>query len=730
IMTNKPGRNDDCPCGSGKKYKKCCALNESAQAAQPAFNRSAIPQAMQLAVQHHNAGRLPEAEALYRQILSVQPNHADALHLSGLIINQWGEKEIAVQMINQAIKSSPRQYSYHNSLGIVLSGQGKQSEAVAAFRKALSLNPDFVAGHRNLGKVFYDLGNMAEAIPCFKKSLALDSASVETHNDLANAYAAQGKFSEAIASFQKALSIKPDYADAYNNLGVVYKNQDLRAEAIVCFQKAIAFKPTYAEAYNNLGNTLKTVGKFSDAVACLQQAVTLKPTYAEAYSNLGSALQDQGRLGMAAASFQQALAIQPELHQALSNWCFVVNYAAGVTPNVAVVEAARYGAMVRRKAGQAYSSWRCEMQPQRLRIGLVSGDFRAHPVAYFLQGLLEHCDPARIEIVAYPTNVQTDSFTQRLLPRFSAWKPLYGKNDPIAARQIHDDGIHILIDLSGYTNYNRLPMFCCKPAPVQATWLGYFGTTGVAEIDYLIGDPHVTPPEEQPHFVEKIWCLPETYLCFTPPDVEIKCNPLSALENGYITFGCFNHLTKMNDAVVALWAQVLNAVPSSRLFLKTKELFDEALRANTLARFASHGIGGERLILEANSPRAELLAAYHRVDIALDPFPYPGGTTSVEALWMGVPVLTKRGDRFLSHVGETVAHNAGLANWIAQDEQDYLAKAVTFAADLNGLAELRGNLRSQVLASPLYDAARFARHFEDAMWGMWHNYQNRQGSAS
>ena len=326
--------------------------------------------------------------------------------------------------------------------------------------------------------------------------------------------------------------------------------------------------------------------------------------------------------------------------------------------------------------------------------------------------------------MAYPSHTATDELSEQLSSRMAGWMPIYGKSDQQAARQIRDDGIHVLIDLSGYTDHTRLPMFCLKPAPVQATWLGYFGTTGLAEIDYLIGDPHVTPPDEENHFVEKIWRLPETYLCFSPPDVEIKCNSLPALENGYITFGCFNHLTKMNDAVVALWAQVLTSVPNSRLFLKTKALFDETLRANTLARFASHGIGSDRLLMEANSPRAELLAAYHRVDIALDPFPYPGGTTSAESLWMGVPVLTKRGDRFLSHVGETIAHNAGLADWIAQDEQDYIARAVAFAADLNGLAELRGNLRAQVLASPLYDSARFARHFENAMWNMWHTFEN------
>ncbi|MDZ4201965.1 MAG: tetratricopeptide repeat protein, partial [Gallionella sp.] len=749
IMTNKPGRNDDCPCGSGKKYKKCCALNESAQAAQPAFNRSAIPQAMQIAVQHHNAGRWSEAEAIYQQILAVQPNYADALHLSGLIFSQWGQKEIAAQMIAKAIKSNPREPNYHNSMGGLLNELGKHEEALVslqksvalnpkvaqpyqnmgnalrllgryneaqvAYQKAISLQPDSDGLHCALGNLLSDAGKLEEAGACFQKALALNPNSAVAYNDLGNVFSNMGKHAEAIACFQQSITLLPSLVAPYSNLGNVYKEQGKYAEAITCFQKALTINPHQPEVYSNLGNTLKNVDRYSEGVACLQKAIELKPDYAVAHYNLGNALQAQGRLVEAAGCYQRALALQPGLDQAYGNLFFISNYTSSVSPAIAVAEAARYGEMIRRKAGHAYSDWRCDMQPQRLRIGLVSGDLRAHPVGYFLQGLLEHYDPSRIEFVAYPTHAHTDALTQRMLPRLSAWTPLYGKNDPQAAQQIHNDGIHILLDLSGYTTHNRLPVFCRKPAPVQATWLGYFATTGVKEIDYLIGDPHITPPEEESHFVEKIWRLPETYLCFTAPDVAVEVSPLPALTNGYITFCCFNNLTKIGDAVVALWAQVMHAVPGSRLFLKTRQLGEEGLSEQTLARFASHGIGSERLMFEGYSPRAGLLAAYQRVDIALDPFPYPGGTTSAEALWMGVPVLTKRGDRFLSHVGETVAHNVGLANWIAQDEPDYLAKAVAFAADLNRLAELRGNLRTQVLVSPLYDAARFARHFENAM---------------
>jgi protein O-GlcNAc transferase len=309
--------------------------------------------------------------------------------------------------------------------------------------------------------------------------------------------------------------------------------------------------------------------------------------------------------------------------------------------------------------------------------------------------------------------------TSRIKPYFESWRPIHALTDEAAAQMIHEAGVQVLLDLSGHTGNNRLPVFAWRPAPVQATWLGYFATTGVAEIDYIIGDPQVAPPDEARHFTESVWPLPEIYYCFTPPDIAVNVSRLPALSSGGVTFGCFNNLNKVNDGVVAVWARVLDAVPGSRLLLKAHQLRDPAVCIVIRERFAVHGIVGERLELEPSSPRVDYLRAYDRIDVALDPFPYPGGTTSCEALWMGVPVLTRRGDRFLSHAGETIVHNAGLPDWIAADENDYVAKAACFASDLRQLADMRAVLRDRVLASPVFDAARFARHFETAAWGMW-----------
>lgn len=298
-------------------------------------------------------------------------------------------------------------------------------------------------------------------------------------------------------------------------------------------------------------------------------------------------------------------------------------------------------------------------------------------------------------------------------------------SDEALARQIHDDGIDILLDLSGHTANNRLPVFAWKPAPIQAAWLGYFATTGVETIDYLIADPWTLPETEEICFTEKIWRLPETRLCFTPPNVDVPVAPLPALASGHITFGSFNNLAKMNDEVVALWARVLSSVPGSRIFLMAKQLDETAVRQSVIARFATHNINTARLILEVPVPRAEYLAAYHHVDIALDPFPFTGGTTSAEALWMGVPVLTLAGERFLSCQGIGLLMNGGLPEWIAADADDYVVRAVSHAGDLQRLATLRNGLRQQVLASPIFDAPRFARHFEAALRGMWAQWCNQ-----
>jgi predicted O-linked N-acetylglucosamine transferase (SPINDLY family) len=292
-------------------------------------------------------------------------------------------------------------------------------------------------------------------------------------------------------------------------------------------------------------------------------------------------------------------------------------------------------------------------------------------------------------------------------------------NDEAVARLIHADGIHILLDLSGHTAKNRLPVFAWKPAPVQATWLGYFASTGVAEMDYVLADETGVPDHQRANFSETVWYLPDTRLCFTPPDTDLPVASLPSLGKGYLTFGCFQNFAKLGDEVLAVWGRIFTALPNARLRLASKQLGDATVAAQLSLRLQQQGIAAARVTMHGAVPRRAYLEAHAEVDVLLDTFPYPGGTTTCEALWMGVPTLTLAGNTLLARQGASLLTAAGLPDWIATREADYVDKAIRLSGDLPKLAALRAGLREQVSTSPLFDAPRFARHFEDALWGMW-----------
>ncbi len=714
-----------------------------------------------LGIVQHQLGHLEEAVRSYRRAVEIKPDFVMAHYNRANALLQLGQLEDAAANYRRALELQPEFAEAHCNLGIVLQQLGRIGDALTSFRRALDFRPEFVVAHYNLGNALTELGKFDDAVSSYRRAIQIDHNYPGAHNNLGHAFTKLGRVNDALASYRRAVEINPDFAEAHNNLGNTLKDCRLLEQAVASYGRALEIQPGFVDAHYNLGNTLKELGKFRDAVASYQRALAINPNFAEAHSNLGLALRDSGRLGDAIASFRQALAIKPnfaEAHSDLgnalkdcgqlddavasyrraleiqphfpmahSNLLLALNFSAGHEASYCLEQARQFGQRILdRTANPSFSTWLCVPRPKQLRVGLVSGDFGNHPVAFFLEGVLRRIDPARIELIAYPTFEASDEVSAVIRRQVSAWKPLAGLTDEAAARLIHADGVHVLLDLSGHTAKNRLPVFGWKPAPVQCSWLGYFATTGVPEIDFLLGDPYVTPVEEEAHFTERIWRLPDAYMCFAPPRVEIEVEALPALSAGSVTFGCFNNLAKINEAVLALWARILQGIPGSRLFLKTAQLYDPHVRGTTRQRLAARGIAADRLILEGSSPRAELLAAYNRVDIALDPFPYPGGTTSVEGLWMGVPFITRRGNRFLSHVGETIAQNSGLSDWIAADDEDYLVKATKFASNLPRLSNLRAGLRPQVLASPMFDAAGFARNFEAALWGMWRSWDGRK----
>lgn len=638
------------------------------------------------------SGRHPEAEAAARDLVARFPDH----HFGWM------------------------------ALGDVLGQTNRSGEALPIFEKAASLSPRDPEICRRLGTTLMALGRPDQALESFTKAVKLQPDSSDFHNDVGNALALLSRPAEACASYARAVKIKPDLAEAHNNMGSALNALGRSGEALASCTKALKIRADYPEANLNLGNALRNLDRLEEALGAFVKAAAIRPNFASAYSNMGFVLQELGRLDEAAAAFAKVLEITPKDLGARSSYLFVSHYLDRHSPEVLRNIAEQFGRLSSGRVDRAFTTWRPGASGGALRVGLVSGDLGNHPVGLFLEGLLRAIDPNRVEFLAFPCKPAEDDLTIRLKSCVSVWEPIHHLNDEAAARIIHTSGVDVLLDLSGHTKANRLPLFAWKPAPVQASWLGYFATTGVAEMDYILGDRYVTPAGEANHFTETVWSLPDAYLCFTPPAMAVAVSPLPMLSRGFLTFGSFNNLAKVTDAVVAVWARVLQAVPGSRLMLKTSALGNPAMQDSVRSRFARHGVVADRLLLEPASPRVELLQTYRDIDICLDPFPYPGATTSLEALWMGVPVLSKRGDRFLSHIGETIAHNAGLPEWIADDDDDYVARAVRFASDPSGLARLRSTLRENVLASPLFDSARFARNFEDAIGGMWDHHLKKQ----
>jgi predicted O-linked N-acetylglucosamine transferase (SPINDLY family) len=353
----------------------------------------------------------------------------------------------------------------------------------------------------------------------------------------------------------------------------------------------------------------------------------------------------------------------------------------------------------------------------------VSGDLRNHAVGYFLENVLAHIRPEKFVLVAYSNaNVNAeDELTLRMKPSFSEWNSVVGLKDDLLAEKIHSDNIDILIDLAGHTAGNRLPVFAWRPAPVQLTWLGYWASTGVSEVDYILADEISVPRSSEFLFSEKIWYLPDTRFCFSPPavDASTASSPLPAYRNGYITFGSFQVLSKMNDASLVAWSKVLTEVPNSRLRLQNWQLGHPVAKQKMLEKFEELGVQPDRVSMFGGSSRTEYLRAYSEVDVILDTHPFPGGTTTLEALWMGVPTVTQTGATLIARQGESILRCAGLGNWVASDEQEYVTLALTHVADLASLNELRSSLRERISLSPLFNAASFANVFEEALTGMW-----------
>ena len=668
----------------------------------------------------HRQGRLREAEQIYRDVLRAEPTNIDALNLLGLVQRQAGEYPEAIRLFKKCLKVKPDFAQAHGHLGDALIETRSFAEAIPALRRAIALAPQWPEAHSNLGFALHESGQFEAALTYYQQALTLQPGSAPVHNHLGNTFLELGRFAEAEENFRRAIELSPHFVAAHNNLGLLLAGNGQFDEAEACFRHAIELDAAYPPAYGGLATTLLHKGRIPEAEAYSRKALTLVPYFVEAHKTLAEALCAQGRYSEAETHYAEALRINPNNFEAHSSLLFFYCYRGqGSSPRALDVAQQCSRLVTKHTSRRMFKHWLINPAPERLRVGLVSGDLKNHPVGHFLAGVLSRIDRKQIELFAYTTIRHEDELTQRIRPIFSRWTSIRELSYFDAAQTIHRDGVHVLLDLSGHTAFNRLPLFGWQPAPVQASWLGYFATTGIAQMDYLLADPVSVPPELRGQFTEEVWNLPETRLCFTAPQSDLAVSPPPALSRGDVTFGCFQNPSKINDDVLKLWSQVLARLPTARLRVQAKLFGDPRFAEHFTQRCVAQGIDAQRLLINADSPRERYLAAHDEVDIILDTFPYPGGTTTCEALWMGVPTLTLAGNTMIARQGASLLTAAGLPEWIADSDAEVVDKAVAYAGDLAYLAQLRSQLRQKVLVSPLFDAKRFARRLEDALWGMW-----------
>jgi protein O-GlcNAc transferase len=755
-----------------------------------------IQQSLDLAVQHHTAGRLAEAEKLYQQILQVDPDQPVPLHLLGVIHYQVGKHDIAVDLINRALAISPDYVDALTNLGNVLQAKGKFDQAVASYRKALALSPDFVLAHYNMGSALQELGKLDEAVESFQNAISLSPGYAEAHSNLGNVLSELGKLDEAVASFQKAIDLKPDLAEAHNNLGNSLKNLGKMDEAIASFNKAIAIKPRFAEAHNNMGNVLSQLGKLDEAVISIRIAISLKPDFAEAHCKLGGTLQQLGKMDEAMRCYESAIAIKPDYSMTYYNQAILYQERGQLEDAIAAYRKAldidpdyemastsllhqlrqacawgevdelevkvreftehsiRTGSGVAlepfdnivsnsdaaenypvaqaksRKIMEKMSSLNTDFQfptgkspGDKITVGYLSSDFHNHATAHLMLSLFELHDRKDFNIFtfSYGRNDGSD-YRKKIINDSDSFFDLQTANHLDAAKEIYRSGVDILVDLKGHTRKSRLEICALRPAPVQVAYLGFPGTSGADFLDFILTDKIVTPEDQSPYYSEKFVYLPDCYQ-INDAEQEISNAPVTKQEAGLpdegFVFCSFNTNYKIEPVIFDVWMNLLKQVPGSVLWL----FKGNALAENNLKNQAQvRGVDGSRLIFAPHMPKDQHLARYRLADLVLDTRICCGHTTTSDALWAGIPVVTMQGDHFASRVSASILRAVGLPELISHNLEDYEALALRLSRSPHELADLKSRLAHNRLTKPLFDTSRFVKNLEDAYRRMWESY--------
>jgi protein O-GlcNAc transferase len=603
--------------------------------------------------------------------------------------HQSGNLDQAEQLYYRVLQAHPTHADSHHLLGVLAFQMGQADRAVALIRQALAAQPETAIYYANLGRVYDELGREEEAAACYRQ----------------------------------ALRIRPDYPTVHQKLGNLLRQRGDLNDAVARYREALRLGPETAEIYCDLGLALAKQANLDEAVAHYQHALRLEPDFLLAHNNLAEVYLKQGRRDLATASFRQVLQLRPDLAVVQSNLLFCLNCDPQADPDALFAEHCRFGRLHEQPI--TIEPHPNEPSPdRRLRIGYMSPDFRFHALARYFEPVLAHHDAHKVEVICYAQVQNPDAVTARLRDLAHDWCWTNALTDEEFAQRIRNDRVDVLVDLAGHTGNNRLPVFARKPAPVQATWLGYLNTTGLTRIDYRLTDDVMDPPGQPNRDTEELLRLPGGMCCFAPPADAPPVTPLPALQRGYLTFGSLSSLFKLNSGVYDLWSTILRAIPSARM-LMFRDTLTGSSREHILRAFTERGIGGERLDLRLGSHAAGYLKIYEEIDIGLDTLPCSGGVTTCESLWMGVPVLTLCGIRPAGRNSAAILSRVGLGDWVAQTPEQLLALAQHQTSDLDRLTQLRNGLRDRVTAT-LGDAQRFTRELEEAYRSMWRRWCAQQ----
>jgi predicted O-linked N-acetylglucosamine transferase (SPINDLY family) len=686
-----------------------------------AGNPVPISQAFALAAEHFHAGRYDQTETIANLILQADPLFAQGHHLLGVVAYRRGEHDRADRLITRAIELNPAVPEFYSNRALALGQLGRVAEAEAGYRRALAMAPTFVDAMLNYSRLLCDSGRAAEGLEVATAAVSMRPNSAPAHNQVGIALMGCGRYRDAEAAYRRALSLQGDFLHALNNLGNSLDQQGRLGEAVAVFNRAIDLDPNAFETRVSLANALRDMDRIDDAIASFQIALSLRPGLPDILACLGSSYREQGRIDLAVEHLQLAVAGRPQSADLRSNLLYFMQYHPEFDSAAQWAEHRAYGDLVVAAAPRNIAPFNNSPDPDRpLRIGLVSADFRTHPVGRQILPLFRLRDRAAFQFICYSAVFRPDKTTDLFRTLADGWRHLPGIGDENAARIIRSDAIDILIDLSLHTAGRRAEIFAHKPAPVSATFAGYPGSTGIARADWRISDPHLDPPgQSESDYVERTARMPRSFWCFDPDHDAPDVNPLPALTNGYLTFGCLGHPCKLNPTVIKLWAAVLNRVQTSRLRLLAAPGVAHHFIA---AQFAAAGVDPNRIDFVQRQPRADYLREFARIDIGLDTIPYNGHTTTLDCFWMGVPVVSHVGRTVVGRAGLSQLTNLGLGELVATSPDDFLQIATRVASDLPALNDMRQTLRARMAQSPLCDLQQFSSDFQLLMRQLWKDW--------